>query len=114
MALKISTEEVSESTVVLHIQGQITLGDNALEFREALREICRPGKRVILDLAHVDYIDSSGFGALVSGYIDAQKTGAQVVLAGATAKIRSLLEMTKMSQIFTLYDNVEQATKDPA
>ena len=66
--MTITTREVSHVTIV-DINGRISLGDETGKLREAVRKlIAEDKKKIILNLAKVDYIDSSGVGELVASF----------------------------------------------
>ena len=68
MSLHIVTREIDHVTVV-DIVGRIVLGDEIGALRDTVRGLVAQGKKkIVLNLAHVDYIDSSGVGELVSSF----------------------------------------------
>ena len=87
--------------------------------RDALESLATnsPSKAVVLDLAGVEYIDSTGMGALVSSFINAHKVGQRIVLSGLTHRLptRSFSElMKKLRTIFDVYENTEEAVRSVA
>ncbi len=111
MALAIG-ERDSDGVTVLDLSGRVTLGEESQQLRNKIREVLAEGKtRVVLNLANVRHIDSSGLGTLVSGYTSAQSLGASVKLASLTNKIREQLNITKLVTVFDVYDTVEDAIK---
>lgn len=93
---------------VLQCEGRIVLGEP--EFRAALREAWAGGaKRIVLDFAGVDYMDSSGIGELVSAYTTTRNSGGELVLVGLTKKVRDLLTITKLITVFQVFDNADAA-----
>jgi anti-sigma B factor antagonist len=94
---------------ILDCSGQITLGEGTMSIRNAVREIVQSGgKKIVLDLADVSYIDSSGVGELVSSYTTVANSGGQLKLLNLTKKIRELLTITKLLTVFDVCDS-EQA-----
>ena len=67
------------------------------------------GKKIVLNLADVAYIDSSGVGELVNTYTTVAAHGGQLKLLGLTKKVREVLAITKLLTVFQVYDN-EPAT----
>ena len=66
MSVKLTTRQVGDVTVVDAV-GRITLGDGASTFRDTVRDLAASGKKkLLLNLAEVSYIDSSGIGEMVS------------------------------------------------
>jgi anti-sigma B factor antagonist len=67
--------------------------------------------RVVVDLSGVDFMDSSGLGALVSGWQLTRETGA-FRIAGANSIVRRVLSITGMEDVFAVYDDVDDAITD--
>jgi anti-sigma B factor antagonist len=64
---------------------------------------------VILDFTGVPFIDSAGLGALVGAYVATQKVQRKLVVAGMGSQVKTLIEMTKVSQLIQSYDTVSEA-----
>lgn len=80
----------------------------AVEFRQAVDELIKTGHyTVALDMSHVEFIDSSGLGALVSCLKLAGSRG-KFVLFGLQPTVVSMLKLTRMDRVFNLYDTKEQ------
>jgi anti-sigma B factor antagonist len=109
MALKITVEPISAHVQTLYLAGRLTQGGGAEALRDALKDISAPEEKLILDLAGVEYIDSTGMATLVSGFIAAQKLGQRIVLAGLGNRVKELLQLTKLHSIFEIYDSVDDA-----
>jgi anti-sigma B factor antagonist len=98
-----------EDAHILDVSGQITLGEGTMVIRNTVRDVMQTGvKKIILNLADVTYIDSSGVGELVSTYTTVVNNGGQLKLLNLTKKIRELLTITKLLTVFDVSDN-EQA-----
>jgi anti-sigma B factor antagonist len=109
--LKISTREV-EGVTVVDISGRITLGDETSALRNAVRDLISNGKkRIVLNLAEVSYIDSSGVGELVSSYTAVRNGGGELKLLNLTKKVHDLLQVTKLYTIFDIKDDEFMAVK---
>ena len=67
--------------------------------------------RVVVDLTGVDFMDSSGLGALVSGWQLTRDDGT-FRIAGANSIVRRVLSITGMEDVFALYESVDDATSD--
>lgn len=94
----------------LDCSGKITLGQGTMAVRNTVGEILKGGgKKIVLNLDDVNYIDSSGVGELVSTYTTVAKHGGQLKLLNLTKKIREVLAITKLLTVFQVYDN-EPAT----
>lgn len=105
MSLEIRQRE-REGIVILDLAGRITVGEEAGRLRESLRELAAAGKvKVILNLAEVDYIDSTGLGALVMGYTSLAKAGGRLKLANLSRRNIELLVFTKLETVFEIFDS---------
>ena len=88
--MKIDTRTVG-GVHILDCSGKITLGEGTMAVRNTVREILKSGgKKIILNLGDVNYIDSSGIGELVSCYTTVTNQGGQLKLLNLTSKIREL------------------------
>jgi anti-sigma B factor antagonist len=90
--------------------GDVSIGDGAVAMREAVRRLANDGKRnVLLNLAGVNYMDSSGVGELIASYTTLRRDGGQLKLLNLTDKIQNLLVITKLLTVFDAYDNEAEA-----
>ncbi len=95
---------------ILDCSGKITLGEGTMAVRNTVRDILKEnGKKIILNLADVNYIDSSGIGELVSTYTTVTNAGGQLKLLNLTKKIHELLQITKLLTVFQVFDSEEAA-----
>ena len=105
MALTIASREVNGVTV-LDLSGRITLGEGSVQLRDAIRGLISKGqKSILLNLAEVNYIDSSGLGELVSAFTTAKNQQAEVKLLKLTKKVHDLLQLTKLYTVFDIKDD---------
>jgi anti-sigma B factor antagonist len=94
---------------ILDCGGQITLGEGTMGIRTTVRDLLQAGaKKIILNLANVSYIDSSGVGELVSTYTTVTTHGGKMKLLNLTKKTREVLTVTKLLTVFEVSDS-EQA-----
>lgn len=109
MSLEIQQRE-REGVTILDIKGRLTVGDELTQFREKMAQVTKAGiKNVILNLQHVDYIDSTGLGALVMNYTIMQKAGSKVKLLNLNRRNIELLVMTKLTTIFEIFNDEQDA-----
>lgn len=107
--MKIDTRTVGD-VYVLDCSGKITLGEGTMAIRNTVREVLKNGgKKIVLNLADVNYIDSSGIGELVSTYTTVTNQGGKLKLLNLTKKIQELLAITKLLTVFQVYDNEQSA-----
>lgn len=109
MKIKVSEKY---SAVVVELKGNVMGGPEAQEFSDLLHKFLDEGKKnVVVDLAGVKFMNSSGLGMLISGYTTMKNGGGALKLANATEKINSLLVITKLITIFENFDSVDEAVK---
>jgi len=95
---------------VLEVEGVIKLGESAKFFAQTLeRALAEDAGHVVVDFSKINYIDSTGIGELV-GYLgrfrNAQR---ELILVQPSDRIRKLLEVARLSELFPTYDSVEAA-----
>lgn len=109
MSLEIGRRE-REGIIVLDLEGRLTAGEEAARLRETLRELAAAGGvRVVLNLQGVDYIDSTGLGALVIGYTSLKKAGGKLVLLHLNRRNVELLVFTKLATVFEIFAEEQEA-----
>ncbi len=95
---------------VLDCSGKMTLGDATMAVRNKVREILdNGGKKILINLGEVPYIDSSGVGALVSSFTTVSGKGGQLKLVNLTPKTRELLTVTRLLTVFEVFDSEQKA-----
>lgn len=111
MALTIDTREVAH-VMVLDVHGRIVLGDEIGDLRDAVHGLLERGKKkIILNLADVDYIDSSGVGELVGCYTTVRNAGGELKLLNLSQKVQDVLYVTKLYTVFDIRDDEFTAVK---
>ena len=111
MALKITRREIAHVTIV-DIVGRIVLGDEIGALRDTIRNlVAADQKKIILNLAGVDYIDSSGVGELVSSFTTVRNTGGELKLLKLTQRVHDILYVTKLYTVFDIKDDEATAIK---
>jgi anti-sigma B factor antagonist len=109
MSLEIQ-QRVKEGIVILDISGPLTAGEAASTLRERLRQVMAAGQQnVILNLQGVDYIDSTGLGAMVICFTSLRKAGGKLVLLRLIRRHVELLVLTKLSTVFEIFDDEQDA-----
>lgn len=111
MSVKLTPRHVGDVTVIDAV-GRITLGDGASAFRETIRDLAGGGhKKLLLNLAEVSYIDSSGIGEMVSGFTTVTNQGGQVKLLNLTKRVKDLLQITKLYTVFEVFEDEAAAVR---
>jgi len=109
MGLEIQQRE-REGINVLDLNGRLTVGPEVSTFRERLQKLIDSRRtNIILNLKDVDYIDSTGLGALVMSYTSLQRAGGKIKLLNLSRRGIELLVMTKLTTIFEVFDDEQNA-----
>ena len=109
MSLDIQQRE-REGITILDLKGRITVGKEASALREKMSALIAAGtKDIILNLAHVDYIDSTGLGALVMCATSQRKAGGNLKMVNLNRRNIELLVMTKLATVFEIFTDEQDA-----
>jgi len=107
--MKVNTRQV-DGVTILDLSGRITLGEGSVQLRDSIRDLLAKGsKQILLNLADVNYIDSSGIGELVSAYTTVRNQGGELKLLNLTKKVHDLLQITKLYTVFDVKDDEASA-----
>ena len=86
----------------------------ARELKDLVNDaLARGGKPIVIDLGEVNFIDSTGLGALVSGLRAARQAGSDLRIARATNQVRTVLQITRIDRIVRPYPTLEEALRVP-
>lgn len=111
MSAKLTTREVGDVTIV-DVEGRITLGQGSTSLRDKVKELVALGKiKIILNLLDTAYVDSSGVGELVAGFSKLSNYGGTLKLLHLGQRIQDLLDITKLSHVFEIFTDEEEAVK---
>jgi anti-sigma B factor antagonist len=111
VSMKVSSRQVNGVTIV-DCSGRITLGEGSIVLKDQVRELLSKGqKKILLNLADVSYIDSSGIGELVSAFTTVRNQGGDLKLLNLTKKVHDLLQITKLYTVFDVKDDEANAVK---
>jgi anti-sigma B factor antagonist len=103
-------EREKEGITILDFKGRIAAGPEATALREKVAEVTAAGKRnLVLNLAGVDYIDSTGLGALVVCVTGLRKIGGNMKLLNLNRRNIDLLVMTKLDTVFEVFTDEQDA-----
>lgn len=90
---------------VLRLEGRFATGQDSLYLHNKAEELKGSGYvKVLVDFAHVDYVDSTGIGFLIGIYTSVKKSPqGQFALANPNRRVRDVLELTRLAQIIQIY-----------
>jgi anti-sigma B factor antagonist len=99
-----------EGVLILDLGGRITVGDEAGALRDKLREMCAAGGlNFILNLKEIDYIDSTGLGAMVMCFTLVGRLGGKLKLENLNRRNVALLVLTKLTTVFEIFNDEQDA-----
>ena len=106
--MKMSASEEQDCLVIKVDEPRIDAAV-AVRFKDGMRDMTQhPARRVILDLSSVEFLDSSGLGAVVS-VMKTLGRGRQLDLAGMTPAVDKVFRMTRMDSVFDIYPDRDAA-----
>ncbi len=109
MSLEIAERE-REGIPILDLKGRIVVGAEATAFREAFDRLTTDaGSRLLLNMRLVDYVDSTGLGAIVMCATRTKNAGGAAKLVHVNRRQLELLVLTKLDTIFELFDDETDA-----
>lgn len=105
-------ERQAGDVTILDLSGEVRIGEGSVALRDSIRKLADDGKKkVLLNLAGVKYVDSSGIGELIANYTTLSRQGGQLKLLNLTEKIQNLLVITKLLTVFDAYEDEGEALK---
>ncbi|HKO03548.1 MAG TPA: STAS domain-containing protein [Candidatus Acidoferrales bacterium] len=102
--LKLNTEKSPAQTIV-HVSGRVTARSAEL-LLNTVRPLIPETKRLLLDLSHLEYLDSSGLGTVVRLWMTSKKANCELKVINLSPRIKDLFTLTNISSIF---EGVEHA-----
>lgn len=112
MGLTLNTRKVN-GHIIVEAAGQLEFGESCLQLKElAKRLTAEGGRNVILNLAGISYVDSSGLGLLLSIYATIRNQGGNLKLLNVSPRVRELLKITKLGEVFDVFDDETDALGD--
>ena len=95
-----------EKCIVLGLNGEVDLSCSPQAREQILKEL-KKGKKLLVDLSEVEYIDSSGVASLVEGFQVARGQNQEFALVGVSKAAMQVLQLARLDKVFTLLDTVE-------
>lgn len=107
--MKLDVTQLDTTTVLIGFSTETLDAANVKLFREAMQPVTTAWSNVIIDMSRLNFVDSSGLGALLSCLRAMNTKEGQLALFGMTKPVKSLFEMVRMHRIFTIYNSREEA-----
>jgi anti-sigma B factor antagonist len=109
MSVKAVSREVGGVTII-DLDGRITLGEGAALLLDLVREKVDAGhKKIVMNLAGINYMDSTGLGELVSAYRLVKSQDGELKLLNLNKKVSDLLQITRLYAVFDIHNDEAQA-----
>jgi len=103
-------ERQAGDVTILDLKGRVRVGGATVALHKSFRSLVQEEKLLILlNLAGVTHIDSSGLGELISSHITVFNKGGEIKLVQLTETLRELMTVTKLLTIFDVYENEADA-----
>jgi len=107
--MKIDMKEIGDVTVMI-VKGKLMGGPETISVHDQVKELIEQDKKkVVIDLSHVAWMNSSGLGTMMGCLTSLKNAGGDLKLAGVTEKVKSLFMITKLITIFETYDTSDEA-----
>jgi anti-sigma B factor antagonist len=109
MSLKLTTREKGD-LIIVDASGRLTLGDGSSTLRKRMRELAEGGsQKILLNMADVTFVDSSGIGELVAAYTTLAAGGGKLKLLNLAKRVHELLNITKLYTVFETFEDEASA-----
>ncbi|WP_305044357.1 STAS domain-containing protein [Geoalkalibacter sp.] len=107
MILKV---EEKGNVVTIQVKEERLDAHNSGELKSQMLSLFEEGKNhIVIDLQEVRFVDSSGLGALVSGFKNASARNGNLKLCGLQPQVKSMFELTRLHRVFEIFSGIEEA-----
>ena len=105
MSVKLTTHQAGEVIIVV-ASGKLTMGEGTSTLRTKIRELVASGsRRIVLNMADVSYMDSSGMGELIAAHTTVTTAGGEIKLLHLAKRVHDLLKLTKLYTVFEAFED---------
>ena len=109
--MRIVERRIGDVTV-LQLIGRLELETGDLILRDTINRLVEEGQvKLVLDMKEVTRLDSAGIGMLVSKYLTVRRAGGTIKLLHPTERTDHLMDITKLTTVFQMFDDEESAVK---
>jgi anti-sigma B factor antagonist len=107
--MQIVERDVDDVTI-LQLHGRMVMDEGDVPLRQDIQALAKDGRvKIVIDMADVSRLDSAGIGSLVSSYLTVHRHGGDIKLLHLTDRASQLLRLTKLAEVFEIYDSEEAA-----
>jgi len=112
MILTIDRKHIEPDIALLQLTGRIVMGSDSMRVEWSVADLLKENhKKVILDLAGVTVLDSTGVGILVMCYAKMKKAGGNLRIAGVNGLVEETLKITSVDKLIESYPTVAEASQ---
>lgn len=105
MSVKLTTHQRGK-VIVVDTSGRVTLGEGSSTLRTTIRALVAGGSRqIVLNMAEVTYMDSSGLGELLAAHTSVSTAGGELKLLNLSKRVRDILEITRLDTVFEIFED---------
>src|SRR5881296_3628190 len=109
MSLILNTRKV-DGHIIVEVAGRVESGASCLQLRELTNRLAADGGRyLVLDMAGITYMDSTGLGLLLSIYATIRNQGGDLKLLNVSPRVHELLKITNLLHVFEIYEDENRA-----
>jgi anti-anti-sigma factor len=109
VSIKTKTE-LSGKIGIIEIKGALVGDEDTDNFRASVNDFLEQGiKSLVINMQKVNYMNSSGIGAIIAAHTSCSKNGGAILLAGISNNVHNLLAVTKLIDVFDVYNDVDEA-----
>lgn len=110
--IRLESKEIQDNIHVVTIEGRV-IYETEREFQEMIAGLIKAGKvNIVLNLAGLSYVNSSGLGLIINLLKQTQSVGGDIKLVSLQPDIYNLFSITSLIQVFKIFDSVDDAVAD--
>lgn len=103
-------ERPTGDVMILDLKGKLTIGEGDELLKDKINSLIQQGhKKLVMNLEGVPYVDSAGLGEIVRTYTTVSRQGGSLKLLHLTKRIKDLLTITKLLQVFDVFETEQEA-----
>lgn len=115
MLTETSVRTIEPEVTVVTISGRINLGNGLISLETSIKRLIAEGsRRMVIDLAGLQHIDSAGIGMFMMSNAEMEKNGGRLVIAGASGLVAKSFEIVHLPLVIATADDVESARRSLA
>ena len=101
----------ADGVVLIELPGRALDASNARDFKAATTALLKQGAKLVIDMGKLEFVDSTGLGALVFCLRQAHDAQGEIKLCQLTKPVRALFELVRMHRVFEIFNTAAEAEK---